>query len=56
MAVEALGHCLEAVGTWMRANTLRLNLDQKEVLLVMKYMMQVLENHPALNGVMLPLM
>ena len=54
-AVEVLDRCLEAVGGWMRVNKLRLNPDKTEVLLVRKSTTRVLDYHPTLDGVALPL-
>nr|GFC52549.1 hypothetical protein [Tanacetum cinerariifolium] len=54
-AVDVLNRCLEAVGSWMGANKLKLNPDKTEVLLVQKSTTQVLDHRPALNGVVLPL-
>lgn len=38
--MEVLGHSLEAVGIWMRANRLRLNPERTEALLFRKSSMQ----------------
>lgn len=38
----------------MRVNKLKLNPDKKEIVLVQKSMMWVLDHHPAVNGIAPP--
>lgn len=52
-AVDVLNRCLEAVGSWMWENKLKLNSHKTEVFLVWKSMARVLDYCPALNGVAL---
>lgn len=53
MAVEALEHCLEAAGPWMKPNKLRLYPDKTEVLWSENPQCQCLEYHLVPNGVVL---
>lgn len=54
-AVDVLNRCLEAVGSWMWENKLKLNSHKTEVFLVWKSMARVLDYCPALTGVALSL-
>lgn len=51
--VVIMGHCLDPVGDWMIANKLKLNPVKTKILLVRKSSMQVQNNLPTLNIVML---
>ena len=50
-AVAVLNQCLSTVMDWMRANKLRLNPDQTEVLLVGGSPVWLGDVHPVLDGI-----
>ncbi|XP_061477657.1 uncharacterized protein LOC133382019 [Rhineura floridana] len=54
-AVDVLNCCLTAIMDWMRANKLKLNPDKTETLLVSSLPAQMVDVHPVLDGVTLPL-
>ncbi|XP_061474960.1 small ribosomal subunit protein uS7 isoform X1 [Rhineura floridana] len=54
-AVNVLNRCLTAIMDWMGANRLKLNPDKTETLLVSAFSAQMVDVHPVLDGVTLPL-